>query len=636
VTAKLFDINTKPEKEAETEEHQEQQQEQEDDKVEEEGIDESKVKMLTAAVNFALVDSGLWINLDSDLSKIPTTNNVNEKEASVSQTEETKLLDAQSTRKQTNEEFPSDQEQHQQLPIILDNDLFNSRVLLQKHVSQIVTQYSTALVFYARSREIKRRVASCFNSFPSSLQLVYYVTFVALMALSVFYSVAIQPENRDKVEQIASFTCHARDSSKPSNFTPTTFKVGAAETSFFLIGFRLLNASALSTAMLILVKTIRGLFQTVGSKFDGLSLTRQLPLLGLYSSRSVHILLGVYFMIFAPFIFVGVVYGPNFGGLSLMPVSYIMGPVGLIVIFGVYKWLSSCCRELKKKKQNSLREQDGYHQYVDEVGIEEQQHDVGDNNNNDNEHETFSNSDDEKETNTRSTLANFFAQREEKRKKIRQQKQLNRRQSQLEQQQETSSITSASQPRGKSSLLSHKSSKLNSNLSSAGAKSEELQTARINQDDDNSENTGVEIANNVNDNHETDSVSNKNVDVNNDEELDQVVPSSSLASPIPLDQEEQNKIDTGNTDSSVTASLMSFLFFEELPTIACTLAFQMSFNYTVLQRFADSFGTPSTEANGGGVVQTEWNYRSLTCIAESFEGDLSGAWSSLTSFLPFS
>merc|ERR1712000_268655 len=68
---------------------------------------------------------------------------------------------------------------------------------------------------------------------------------------------------------------------------------------FLLICFRIMNSSFLSTAVLVFVKSVRGMYQKYRGLYS-LTLQQRIPLMGLFADRVIHVMLGIYAFLIIP------------------------------------------------------------------------------------------------------------------------------------------------------------------------------------------------------------------------------------------------------------------------------------------------------------------------------------------------
>ena len=123
-----------------------------------------------------------------------------------------------------------------------------SRFGLQKIVDVEITNRATALIVYASSRSARVRMAASLSSFPSSVNLAFYIASVlfmfALTLLSVF-------ENRSVIQRMSGFTC---DSSASTNSSSVDFQSSSeAKSTWMLLGFRLVDSSSLAMSRRLLL-----------------------------------------------------------------------------------------------------------------------------------------------------------------------------------------------------------------------------------------------------------------------------------------------------------------------------------------------------------------------------------------------
>lgn len=115
---------------------------------------------------------------------------------------------------------------------------------------------------------------------------------------------------------------------------------------------------------------------------------------------------------------------------------------------------------------------------------------------------------------------------------------------------------------------------------------------------------------------------NKNTN-DDDDEFDEITAEEAL-------EAKKNSL-ANSAPTSLPKALLIFLLSEEIPTILITLAIQLAYNYTILVEYRDSFGI-ATDAE---VPKREYDSRSMSCVWELFESDLSGKINAMSSFFAF-
>ena len=284
-------------------------------------VDERHRAALLDAVAFALFDESCWIGLDPATTPGPPL--LATGESSVSPRAEPARNETQKLLATT--------------PVQLVDSDFASAVALQEKVTAAVLERATSVVFYTQSRDIWVSVASAVNTFPSVLQLVYYVAGVATLFASTTFLVVGDAENLHQVEQIAAFKCNA---SSTTNSTGSETVLAALSSHlvrqavYFLIGFRLVNASTFATAVLVFVKLARGLYQR-HCGLHLLTLSQRLPIMSVASSRAVQAMLFVYVLLVAPFALCGATYG---WGLSVVCGAPVIVGAALVAIDAAVLW----------------------------------------------------------------------------------------------------------------------------------------------------------------------------------------------------------------------------------------------------------------------------------------------------------
>lgn len=550
--------------------------------------------------------------------------------------------------------------------VAIHQDDFASIPVLQQKVFSILTARASSIVYYTQSRFTRVSAASAINSFPSALQLIYYVGSIFLL----FFFTLVIVKTDSNLAKIAA-GCSASPSSGSSTSSSTTNAPSSSSEDyssslhaviFYLLGFRLLNSSAFGTATLVLVKTLRALYQRAGfqNADSNLTLQQRLPLMALYSDRKIQAMLGFYFLLIFPFSFSGLFYGlfrvswvciiPLFVGILFLILNGfalgLMRKLSSVVVINKHHHLhhdtdglldpentNNLQDTLLDDKNNNKDEKSIFYTEVHEnsnttskrnfgetpINHQQQQHQI--NVNSELQADVDSDDDDEPARPVASSSSSS-----------------KRKNHNSDEDSDEEAVKVAGSSSGKSGSATH--SRTASVTNNSGLKQQSTT-----KDSSSSSPSRKSSVTNLHQQHQQEEVEqtfkkNKNESfTDRSATLGNFFASASLADHGPfqeakLEQEvrtQQSSIMSA-TPISLGKALLVFLLTEELPTMILAMAFQTSFNYTALLYFQQDFALSNDHLS---VVSKDFHSRSVHCELEFFKYDVSAKLSDLSSLVPF-
>ena len=199
-------------------------------------------------------------------------------------------------------------------------DLKPSRAL-RTRVEDVLVPRATSYVCFVVSREPIKRMASSVNSFPGVWQFFFYLGGLVLLFVPSLVHV---------LEELA-VTGEQRRLPTPGE------SVSSLAILYFVLGFRIVNASSFATAILVFVKTAKTVWRGK-RRYHSLTIVEKIPFIALSTDNALRGMLLLYALLLLPLMAVNVTYGFSISWPSVLVIF--VGIVCVAAVVVLYRFVS--------------------------------------------------------------------------------------------------------------------------------------------------------------------------------------------------------------------------------------------------------------------------------------------------------